>query len=412
MKKRLLSWLLVLTMVISLIPSTLVTALAAELPSAQASGQAGKTKVETTLWPSDLNADITDFRVTGTIIPGDTLTVKKGKTLIVHGNGTLSGTGRAQQTPFFIVEDGGHLVLDNVTVTLNKSDSGTVVVQKGGLLDLGYNDQKDRFAPSITGNTTASGAAKNLVIADGATVRLNAAADKPIGVSYYKDGIDVGPFIAISGGRYTMRGTQEGNINGETSITSDNTAKWKLMYSYDNLIMHNATPRVLVWDPVDFWTYEGTTSHRSAAYNVFKNTHKYNTTLIRGASVKNTIKETRHLTDEELASLDQYDLIAFDCPFVELTDNERSAFLEYLNNGGRILVLVENAQSSAPTDKRNNMNTTASKVAQSLGANFTAQVGEYVADVTTVTTQKSPARVAELTKEFAYDMNPVMVPAM
>ena len=412
MKKRLLSWLLVLTMVTSLIPSTLVTtAFAAENPSAQASGQAGKTKVETTLWPSDLNADITDFRVTGTIIPGDTLTVKKGKTLIVHGNGTLSGTGRAQQTPFFIVEDGGHLVLDNVTVTLNKSDSGTVVVQKGGLLDLGYNDQKDRFAPSITGNTTASGAAKNLVIADGATVRLNAAADKPIGVSYYKDGIDVGPFIAISGGRYTMRGTQEGNINGETSITSDNTTKWKLMYSYDNLIMHNATPRVLVWDPVDFWTYEGTTNHRSAAYNVFKNTHKYNTTLIRGASTKNTIKETRHLTDEELASLDQYDLIAFDCPFVELTDNERSAFLEYLNNGGRILVLVENAQSSAPTDKRNNMNTTASKVAQSLGANFTAQVGEYVAGSTTVTTQKSPARVAELTKEFAYDTWQVYVGA-
>lgn len=401
MKKRLLSWLLVLTMVTSLIPSTLVTtAFAAENPSAQASGQAGKTKGETTLWPSDLNADITDFRVTGTIIPGDTLTVKKGKTLIVHGNGTLSGTGRAQQTPFFIVEDGGHLVLDNVTVTLNKSDSGTVVVQKGGLLDLGYNDQKDRFAPSITGNTTASGAAKNLVIADGATVRLNAAADKPIGVSYYKDGIDVGPFIAISGGRYTMRGTQEGNINGETSITSDNTAKWKLMYSYDNLIMHNATPRVLVWDPVDFWTYEGTTSHRSAAYNVFKNTHKYNTTLIRGTSVKNTIKETRHLTDEDLASLDQYDLIAFDCPFVELTDNERSAFLEYLNNGGRILVLVENAQSSAPTDKRNSMNTTASKVAQSLGANFTAQVGEYVPDGVTVTTLKFPARVAELTKDF------------
>ena len=33
MKKRFLSWLLVLTMVISLIPSTLVTALAAELPA-------------------------------------------------------------------------------------------------------------------------------------------------------------------------------------------------------------------------------------------------------------------------------------------------------------------------------------------------------------------------------------------
>lgn len=174
MKKRLLSWLLVLTMVTSLIPSTLVTtAFAAENPSAQASGQAGKTKVETTLWPSDLNADITDFRVTGTIIPGDTLTVESGKTLIVHGNGTLSGSGRAQKDPFFIVEDGGHLVLDNVVVTLNQSDSGTVVVKKGGLLDLGYNDQKDRFAPSITGNTmaTQTSSARNLVVADGATVR-------------------------------------------------------------------------------------------------------------------------------------------------------------------------------------------------------------------------------------------------
>lgn len=57
------------------------------------------------------------------------------------------------------------------------------------------------------------------------------------------------------------------------------------------------------------------------------------------------------------------------------------------------------------------MNTTASKVAQSLGANFTAQVGEYVADGTTVTTQKSPARVAELTKEFAYDTWQVYVGA-
>ena len=401
MRKRLLSWLLVLTMVTSLIPSTLVTtAFAAENPSAQASSQAGKTTVKLTNdWPSDLSADITDVTVTNTIGPGSTLTVGSGKTLIFHGSGFISG-GTANQT-LVIVEEGGHLVLDEVTIQNNKVGSdGAIYVKSGGLLDLGYNDQSSRHAPGITGNTTTANATRNLVIAEGATVRLNAQADKAIGVSYYKDGIDVGPFIAISGGRYTMRGTQEGNINGETGITSDDTAKWKLMYSYDNLIMHNATPRVLVWDPVDFWTYEGTTSHRSAAYNVFKNYHKYNTTLIRGISTRNTIKETRHLTNEELVSLGQYDLIAFDCPLVELTDNERSAFLEYLNNGGRILVLVENAQSAAATDKRNNMNTTASKVAQFLGANFTAKVGEYVPDGVTVTTQKSPARVAELTKDF------------
>ena len=400
MKKRILSWLLVLTMVVSLIPSTLVTtALAADDPSAQASSQAGKT-VESVdnKWPGSLNADITDVTITSTVTPGTTLYVKSGKTLIFHGNGYLAGASAG--IPLVVVEDGGHLVLDDLIIQNNQVGSnGAIYVQKGGLLDLGYNDQSERRAPSITNNKFTN-AAKNLVIEDGATVRLNAAADKAIGVSYYKDGIDVGPFIAISGGRYTMRGTQEGNINGETGITSDDTAKWKLMYSYDNLIMHNTTPRVLVWDPVDFWTYEGTTSHRNAAYNVFKNYHKYTTDLIRGSSVRNTIKETQHLTDEELASLDQYDLIAFDAPLVELTDNERSAFLEYLNNGGRILVLVENAQSSAATDKRNNMNTTASKVAQSLGANFTARVGEYVPDGVTVTTQKSPARVAELTKNF------------
>ena len=136
-------------------------------------------------------------------IRDSTLTVKKGKTLIVHGSGTLSGAGRAQQTPFFIVEDGGHLVLDNVTVTLNKSDSGTVVMEKGGLLDLGYNDQKDRFAPGITGNTTNTNAARHLVIAEGATVRLNADATKKIGI-YYGNNLGA-PFAIVQSGRYTCR---------------------------------------------------------------------------------------------------------------------------------------------------------------------------------------------------------------
>ena len=245
MKKRLLSWLLVLTMVTSLIPSTLVTtAFAAENPSAQASGQAGKTKVETTLWPSDLNADITDFRVTGTIIPGDTLTVESGKTLIVHGNGTLSGSGRAQKDPFFIVEDGGHLVLDNVVVTLNQSDSGTVVVKKGGLLDLGYNDQKDRFAPSITGNTmaTQTSSARNLVVADGATVRLNAKATKKIGIYY---GNDLGaPFAIIQSGRYTLQDTDL----GDAAIYSDH-ADYVLSINYGDIYVLRETPKVLFIDP-------------------------------------------------------------------------------------------------------------------------------------------------------------------
>lgn len=108
MKKRLLSWLLVLTMITSLIPSTLATsAFAADGTSSQASGQAGKTTVKfDNKWPDDMNADITDVLITGTTIPGPTLTVEKDKTLIVHGSGTLSGSGRRDGTPFFIVKDG------------------------------------------------------------------------------------------------------------------------------------------------------------------------------------------------------------------------------------------------------------------------------------------------------------------
>ena len=401
MRKRLLSWLLVLTMVVSLIPSTLVTtAFAADNTSAQASGQAGKTTVKLTNdWPTDLSADITDVTVTNTIGPGSTLTVGSGKTLIFHGSGFISG-GTANQT-LVIVEKGGHLVLDDVTIQNNAvGRDGAIYVKKGGLLDLGYNDQSERRAPSITNNKSNS-AAKNLVIEDGATVRLNAAADKAIGVSYYKSRIDVGPFIAISGGRYTMRGTQEGNINNE-AITSDDTTKWKLSYSYDNLIMTNKRSRVLVWDVTDFWSYEGTPNHRNKVYNTIQNVDSkgYDVTLIRGN--KNS---PRHLTAEEMANLQQYDLIVFDCPNVDINNDERAAYLNYLNNGGRILFSVENAMSKGIL--RDTMNSTASKIAQALGGQFTAHAGEYVVGGTRGTTHTSPERVKALTKNMStsWDVN-------
>lgn len=402
MKKRLLSWLLVLTMVTSLIPSTLVTtAFAADNTSAQASSQAGKTKVELTNdWPKDLSADITDVTVTNAIGPGSTLTVGSGKTLIFHGSGFISN-GTANQT-LVIVEKGGHLVLDDVTIQNNAVGSdGAIYVKSGGLLDLGHNDQSERRAPSIT-NNKFNNAAKNLVIEDGATVRLNAAADKAIGVSYYKDGIDVGPFIAISGGRYTMRGTQEGNINSETKITIDDSKKWKLSYSYDNLIMTNTRSRVLVWDATDFWSYEGTPNHRNKVYQTIQNvaSKSYDVTLIRGE--KNS---QRHLTTEEMANLQQYDLIVFDCPNVDITVEERTAYLNYLNNGGRILFSVENAMSKGIL--RDTMNATASKIAHSLGGQFTAHAGEYVAGGTRGKTCTSPERVKELTKNMStsWDIN-------
>lgn len=365
MKKRLLSWLLVLTMVTSLIPSTLVTtAFAAENPSAQASGQAGKTKVETTLWPSDLNADITDFRVTGTIIPGDTLTVKKGKTLIVHGNGTLSGTGRAQQTPFFIVEDGGHLVLDNVTVTLNKSDSGTVVVQKGGLLDLGYNDQKDRFAPGITGNTTNTNAARNLVIAEGATVRLNAEATKKIGIYY---GNDLGaPFAIVQSGRYTLQNTDL----RDAAIYSD-YADYVLSINYGDIYVARKTPKVLFIDPGaratatitnvvaqgNYVFRPGSASAlvsnlRVAVQDTFNGTHALNIVNSITATVDykeyQTEQSINHIRGsysfDDIDNIMQYDMILINGAWGTLTSEGRQKLITYLNAGGAIYFQAEDTQ--------------------------------------------------------------------
>ena len=184
MKKRLLSWLLVLVMVFSLIPSTLVSAWAAELPTAKAvTSVNGKTTyMMVDELPSDLSAyDIWDVRLTKDTQPGGKITVPNGKTLIIRGTGGIAGGTR--NDTIVVVEKGGHLVLDGVLIQNNAvGRDGAIYVKKGGLLDLGYNDQSERRAPSIANNTYNS-AAKNLVIEDGATVRLNAAADKAIGVS-------------------------------------------------------------------------------------------------------------------------------------------------------------------------------------------------------------------------------------
>lgn len=356
MKKRLLSWLLVLSMVISLIPSTLVTALAAELPSAQASGQAGKTTVEfDNKWPGDMNADITDVLITGTTIPGPTLTVEKGKTLIVHGSGTLSGTSRRDMTPFFIVKDGGHLVLDNVTISGNESDTGTVVVEKGGLLDLGYNDQKDRIAPSITGNTASSqtGVARNLVIVDGATVRLNAAADKAIGVSYAAAIKETSPKALIEGGRYTITDNDTNNITSDDSTAA-------LVLKNDMLVLRPAAPKVLVWYPTDSATWVWASGY---GYNVTQNWRHmlpYNTStddLFKTYCNAETTEiigsngnRKSFLTGNPNGYLDQFDFI-FIFPAIPsdhnvteeyaLTNDERSALLKYLDKGGRIFLQCE-----------------------------------------------------------------------
>ena len=117
-----------------------------------------------------------------------------------------------------------------------------MVVEKGGLLDLGYNDQKDRFAPGITGNTTNTNAARNLVIAEGATVRLNAEATKKIGI-YYGNNLGA-PFAIVQSGRYTLQKTDL----SDAAIYSDH-ADYVLSINYGDIYVLRKTPKVLFIDP-------------------------------------------------------------------------------------------------------------------------------------------------------------------
>ena len=403
MKKRLLSWLLVLTMVISLIPSTLVTALAAELPSAQASGQAGKTTVKLTNdWPQDLSADITDVTITNTIGPGSTLTVGSGKTLIFHGGGFISG-GMANQT-LVIVEKGGHLVLDEVTIQNNKvSSDGAIYVKSGGLLDLGYNDQSSRHAPSITNNTTTANAARNLVIADDATVRLNAAANKSIGVSYADNIKQTNPKVVIQGGRYTIRGDLDTQTTQEQIIVD--ATDTKLSYAYDSLVIHPAKAQVLVWYPTDSarWAYNKATRTEADWRNLLLYDLKNNrdwfsyyagaqvTTIIGGKGARKSF-----LTGNPDNYLDRFDFI-YIVPGVTsntssgattgaVTTEERSALLNYLDKGGRIYIQVEDSNWIY-------LNAAGSELAKQLNTGFTITTTAIPGSATTKnaeTNTKSP----------------------
>ena len=366
MKKRLLSWLLVLTMVISLIPSTLVTtAFAAENPSAQASGQAGKTTVKLTNdWPSDLSADITDVTVTNTIGPGSTLTVGKGKTLIFHGSGFISN-GTANQT-LVIVEEGGHLVLDEVIIQNNKvSSDGAIYVKSGGLLDLGYNDQSSRHAPSITGNTTTAGVAKNLVIADDAMVRLNAQAKRPIGI-YYSGDLGA-PFAIVESGRYTLV-----DADVSTSTISSENADYKISINYGDIYVQRTTPKILLIDPGaratntitnvvaggDYVFRPGSASSlvsnlRVAIQDTFNGAHERNIVNPIRATIdyKEYISSTGidytngSYSFDDIDNMMQYDVILINGAWGKLTEEGRAKLIDYLNSGGAIYFQAEDTQS-------------------------------------------------------------------
>ena len=367
MRKRLLSWLLVLVMIFSLIPSTLITsAFAADNTSAQASGQAGKTTVKlTNNWPKDLSADITDVTVTNTIGPGSTLTVGSGKTLIFHGSGFISN-GTANQT-LVIVEKGGHLVLDELTIQNNGvASTGAIYVKSGGLLDLGYNDQSSRHAPSITGNTVNT-TARNLVIEDGATVHLNAAADKAIGVSYKGNIANEGPKVLLSGGRYTISDSDVASNH----IVADDSASLKTIQAYDNILLRKQKAQILVVNPANYF-----------AARSYPHLQQHAVILKRLGDVTEktgSMSYQYHLSQSnEGSALSAYDIIFVLCPYSEPVSTEVSLLKEYLKSGSTVFL---QAEDSVRGNGFWDMNAYTSKLAAALGTPFNILEDPSIGDV-------------------------------
>ena len=392
MKKRILSWLLVLAMVTSLIPSTLVTALAAELPSVQAAASTnGKTTLKlTNTWPTDeqlaLN-DIVDVSITSSITPGSTVTVKYGQTLIFHGTGFLADSS-TNLTPL-VVENGGHLVLDELTIQNNGvASTGAVFVKSGGLLDLGYNDRSSRHAPSITGNTVNT-AARNLVVEDGATVRLNAATTKPIGVSYADDISTEGPKALITGGRYTI---SDSDVTSN-HIVADDSASLKTIQAYDNILLRKQKAQILVVNPANFFAAVNKRPHLQQHATVLK-------TLGEVTEKTGSTSSQYHLSNSnEGATLSAYDIIFILGPYSEPVDTEVTLLKNYLQSGGTIFLQAEDAV------RANNfwtMNAYASKLATALGTpfNILETPSINVVAVTIATNNKWTTGMSSITKTW------------
>lgn len=369
MRKRLLSWLLVLAMVTSLIPSTLVTALAAELPSVQAATSTnGKTTLKlTNTWPTNeqlAQNDIVDVSITSSVAPGAAVTVKNGQTLIFHGTGFLAGSSN-DLTPL-VVENGGHLVLDELTIQNNGvASTGAIFVKSGGLLDLGYNDRSSRHAPSITGNTVNT-TARNLVVADGATVRLNAAATKQIGI-YYGDDLGA-PFAIVQSGRYTLQNTDL----SDAAIYSDH-ADYVLSINYGDIYVLRKTPKVLFIDPgaratatINGIVGQGNYVFRanSGASALIANLRIAVQDTFRGvhsATIKNSINATVEYKEyqsspgtdykngtysfDDINNIMQYDVIFVNGAWGNLTADGRKKLIDYLNAGGCIYFQAEDTQA-------------------------------------------------------------------
>ena len=365
-KKRLLSWLLSASMTLSLAPNMVFTAGAVD-----------------NAWPE------TNFTGEATVTLSENMT---GAAPVTVGDGavlTIEGKGHSI-TDFtgtlFTVEDGGKLVLDDVTISGGTDcDNGAVLVKNGGLLDLGYNDQKVRTAPSITGS-----AAKNLVVEENATVRLNAEATKHIGVSYAGDMNQTSPKSLMVGGRYAIQSSDM----AADKISLDNAASLELVLKNDNIVVHPQKAKVLYWYPTNSWQWCWSTDGRRYDYQVLQAYIPGQRDIFRdaGAETANLVGlQTNRVSfiGSNVGNLEKYDFIyitpgvASDSQTVgAYTEEEAQALLNYLDKGGRIFIQAEDGQFTE-------LNPQATALAQKMNAGFRLNRG-IQATVTATSNPDSP----------------------
>lgn len=297
-------------------------------------------------WPdaNELTGDVVElqFNPKKVITVGNTITIREGQTYTVTGSAQLVDG----KNTLFLVEAGGHLILDGVHITDNTVGSqGAVCVQRGGELELGCYDTTTTAAPEITRNTMENGTARNLVIADGADVRLNAKPYGGIGISYAETVLQ--PIAVLESGRYQIQGNAATMQKTEKYITPDDSAN-ELVFYNDKLIIRAIKPRVLYWAPDlgmrnrydlvprQSLVYDGKATNEQA--NLFYPLSQL-TTIYGAENDRKTF--VGKLPDNK--GLEQFDLIVIEPSkkFPYCTDAEQKQLMSYLDQGGRIYVQSE-----------------------------------------------------------------------
>ncbi|NMN02797.1 InlB B-repeat-containing protein, partial [Bifidobacterium panos] len=377
-----------LAAMVSAIVSALVV-LAVAVPGAWAAGSASVTS-----WADVLSAlttaDTVTYTVSANTVPGTTLTVPDGKTLIVTGSAALAGSDSGK--PLFDVAKGGRLVLDGVTIRTNTvGDDGAVHVAVGGVLDLG-SDGASPSAPSITGNTTKAGAARNLVVAEqvetgtgstkvteSATVRLNASADKPIGLSYAGD--VVSPVSMVVSGKRTVTDSDIDNDKITLDKTSDaNNSELETVLVNNTVVLRSVNAKILYWAPNSHFAkgndsreYPGITARQTSDWTEGSNRFYGLGDLI---TVHGSISDRETFVDNDALNglpLDQFDFIYIEPSMTKpnggdkyYTQDEVDALLAYLDKGGRIFIQCEDTSYQ-------DLNSSGTELATRLYTGFTVE---------------------------------------